>query len=67
MFTRIASKFHQQARVGIDQGWYKYIGDNGVFVAMTGYGTSAPANTCFERFGITAQATIEAAKKSIAK
>ncbi len=51
---------------GIEMGWQKYIGDNGVFVGMSSFGASAPANVCFEKFGITAKAVQEAAKKSIA-
>ena len=51
---------------GIEMGWQKYLGDNGLFVGMKSFGASAPANICFEKFGITAQAVQEAAKKSIA-
>jgi transketolase len=50
---------------GVDQGWYKYLGDNGVFVGLSTYGASAPAKICFEKFGITADNVIKAAKKSI--
>jgi transketolase len=52
---------------GIELGWHKYIGDNGIFIGMSSFGASAPAKTCFEKFGITAEAVTEAAKKSIAK
>ena len=52
---------------GLDAGWWKYLGTNGEFVGMTGFGASAPAGTCFEKFGITAAAVVEAAKKSMAK
>jgi len=50
---------------GIEQGWNKYLGDNGVFIGMSSFGASAPAKTCFEKFGITAEAVVEAAKKLI--
>jgi transketolase len=60
-----------KARVGIeaalDNGWWKYLGTNGEFVGMTGFGASAPGGLCFEKFGITTEAVIDAAKKSIAK
>ena len=60
-----------KARVGIeaalDNGWWKYLGTNGEFVGMTGFGASAPGGTCFEKFGITMDAVVTAAKKSIAK
>jgi transketolase len=52
---------------GIELGWHKYIGDNGIFIGMSSFGASAPAKTCFEKFGITADAVVKAAKTSIAK
>jgi transketolase len=52
---------------GIEMGWRKYIGDNGIFIGMSSFGASAPAKTCFEKFGITADAVINAAKKLTAK
>jgi len=60
-----------KARVGIEaaieQGWHKYIGDNGIFIGMSGFGASAPAKTCFEKFGITFENVIKAARESMAK
>jgi transketolase len=41
---------------GLRQGWDRYIGIEGHFVGMTGFGASAPAETLFETFGITADA-----------
>ena len=59
-----------KARVGIEaaveQGWHKYIGDNGVFIGMSSFGASAPAKTCFEKFGITTENVIKAARESMA-
>ncbi len=59
-----------KARVGIEAGvelgWNKWLGDKGIFIGMSSFGASAPAKVCFEKFGITAEKTIEAAKKSIA-
>jgi transketolase len=52
---------------GIEMGWQKYIGEKGAFVGMSSFGASAPAKTCFEKFGITAEAVTIAAKKAIAK
>jgi transketolase len=58
-----------KARVGVEAavelGWHKYIGDGGVFVGMSSFGASAPAKVCFEKFGITAENVIKAAKKLI--
>ena len=47
---------------GIEQGWGKYLGTNGVFIGMSSFGASAPGGTCFEKFGITAENVIKAAK-----
>lgn len=46
----------------IQQGWDKYIGENGTFIGMTGFGASAPAPELFKHFGITVEAAVTAAK-----
>ena len=48
---------------GIEQGWRKWLGDKGIFIGMSSFGASAPAKTCFEKFGITTEKVVEAAKK----
>jgi len=57
------------ARVGIEAGvelgWHKYLGEKGVFIGLSSFGASAPGKVCFEKFGITAENVIKAAKKSI--
>lgn len=59
-----------RARVGVEAavefGWHKYLGEKGVFVGMSSFGASAPGKVCFEKFGITAENVIKAAKKSLA-
>jgi transketolase len=59
-----------KARVGIEagveQGWSKWLGDKGIFIGMSSFGASAPAKVCFEKFGITVENVVKAAKKSIA-
>ncbi|MCP4261348.1 MAG: transketolase [Planctomycetes bacterium] len=59
-----------KARVGIEAGielgWSKWLGDKGVFVGMSSFGASAPAKICFEKFGITVENVVTAAKKSMA-
>ncbi len=58
-----------KARVGIEagveQGWWKWLGDKGVFIGMSSFGASAPGKVCFEKFGITVEKTIKAAKKAM--
>jgi len=58
-----------KARVGIEAGvelgWSKWLGDKGVFIGMLSFGASAPGKVCFEKFGITVEKTIEAAKTAM--
>lgn len=60
-----------RARVGIEAGvelgWNKWLGDKGIFIGMSSFGASAPGKVCFEKFGITAENTVAAAKKSMEK
>ena len=46
----------------IQQGWERFIGEDGGFVGMTGFGASAPAEVLYEKFGITADAVVEQVK-----
>ena len=41
-------------------GWDAWIGPEGGFVGMTGFGASAPAEALYKHFGITAEAVVEA-------
>ncbi|HZZ32470.1 MAG TPA: transketolase C-terminal domain-containing protein, partial [Phenylobacterium sp.] len=50
---------------GIRMGWDRFIGEDGVFVGMTGFGASAPAEVLYKHFGITAQAVAAAAKAKL--
>jgi transketolase len=52
---------------GVEQGWHKYLGEKGIFIGMSSFGASAPAKVCFEKFGITVEAVVAAAKKTIEK
>ena len=46
----------------IKQGWERFIGEDGGFVGMAGFGASAPAEVLYDKFGITAEAVAERAK-----
>ena len=50
----------------VRHGWDKYIGPDGGFVGMTGFGASAPAGDLYKHFGITAEAVVAAAKEGLA-
>ncbi len=43
-------------------GWDRYIGAEGGFVGMTGFGASAPAKDLYKHFNITPEAAVAAAK-----
>lgn len=46
----------------IKQGWERFIGEDGAFIGMTGFGASAPAEVLYEKFGITSEAVVAAVK-----
>ena len=49
----------------VKMGWERFIGEDGVFVGMTGFGASAPMERLYKEFGITAEAVAEAAKAKL--
>jgi len=51
----------------IQMGWDRYIGQNGTFIGMSGFGASAPAPALYEHFGITSDAAAKAAKALLGK
>lgn len=48
---------------GVEMGWHEWMGDDGIFIGMTGFGASAPAPQLFEHFGITAEAIVREAQQ----
>ncbi|MEH2503773.1 transketolase [Bradyrhizobium sp. AZCC 1578] len=58
-------------RIGVEAAvegdWARWLGDGGEFVGMTGFGASAPAETLYREFGITANAVAIAAMRCIAR
>jgi transketolase len=58
-------------RVGVEAavafGWSKWLGPEGAFVGMRGFGASAPAQDLYKHFGITAEAVASAARDLIGK
>ena len=47
----------------IDFGWGKYVGLDGAYVTMHGFGASAPAAQLFEKFGFTAENVAKAVEE----
>ena len=52
---------------GLRMGWDRYIGSEGKFVGMTGFGASAPAGVLYDHFGINAENVVAQAKAAIAR
>ncbi len=50
---------------GVSMGWARFIGEDGVFVGMDGFGASAPAEVLYNHFGITAEGVAAAAKAKL--
>ncbi len=51
----------------VPQGWERYIGPEGIFVGMHGFGASAPYKDLYAHFGITAEAAANAALSQLRK
>jgi transketolase len=51
----------------IRMGWDQFIGTDGAFVGMAGFGASAPYQDLYKHFGITAEAVVEAALRTLGR
>ncbi|MCR2365451.1 transketolase, partial [Salmonella enterica] len=49
----------------ISMGWERFIGENGTFIGMKGFGASGPINDLYKHFGITAEAVVAAAEAKL--
>jgi transketolase len=56
-------------RVGVEAAvegdWARWLGADGEFVGMTGFGASAPAEALYREFGITPEAVVAAAERAM--
>jgi transketolase len=50
---------------GVSDGWYKYVGVDGVVIGLDRFGESAPAGQLFKEFGFTAGNVVKAVEKLI--
>jgi transketolase len=50
---------------GVRMGWDRFIGTDGLFVGMTGFGASAPDKVLYEHFGLTPEAVCRAVKSKL--
>ena len=51
---------------GVAMGWERWLGPDGTFIGMTGFGASAPEAELYKHFGITAEAAATAVRKKLA-
>jgi transketolase len=63
--TVLGSAPRVAVEAAVEFGWERWLGENGAFVGMQGFGASAPATKLYEHFGITPAKVAEAAKKLI--
>ena len=58
-------------RIGVEAAveadWSRLLGEDGVFIGMTGFGASAPASDLYREFGITPAAIAEAARRLVSR
>jgi transketolase len=51
----------------MELGWERWLGPDGAFIGMHGFGASAPAQDLYKHFGITAEAVAAAARDLVGK
>ena len=61
--TEVRAKIAIEA--GSPQGWHRFVGSAGRVVALDHFGASAPAQTLFEKFGLTAERVVENALETV--
>jgi transketolase len=54
------SKVKVAIEAGIREGWDRFIGNDGIFIGMKGFGASGKIEDLYPHFGITAEATAKA-------
>lgn len=59
------AKVNIAVEAAVSLGWERFIGMDGIFIGMNGFGASAPAERLYKEFGITSDAIISAAEKAL--
>jgi transketolase len=74
LFARQSGEYRKKVlgkapRVGVEAAiegdWARWLGEDGEFVGMSGFGASAPADVLYREFGITPVAVAAAARRAI--
>lgn len=58
----LQGKIKVSIEAGVDQGWHKYIGSDGIAISLTWFGESATAVDLAKRFGYTAESILHEIK-----
>ena len=56
-----SSEVKVAVEAAVRMGWERFIGSDGIFIGMTGFGASGPYQDLYRHFGITAEAVAAAA------
>jgi len=59
------SKVKVAIEAAVRQGWDRFIGTDGIFIGMTGFGASGKIEDLYPHFGITAEATAKAVEERL--
>jgi transketolase len=63
----IDCKMRLSIEAGVSQGWEKYIGEKGKSISIETFGSSAPYEVLFEKYGLTVDNIIDKAKVVLGK
>jgi transketolase len=58
-----AVKARVSIEAGVTLGWQRWVGQEGACLGIDHFGASAPAETLFEKFGLTVEKLVETAKQ----
>ena len=59
-----APRFGIEAACGF--GWERWLGEDGVFIGLSGFGASGEASALFRHFGLTAEAVAASVRRRVA-
>lgn len=61
----LQGKVKISVEAGVDQGWHKYIGADGIAISLAWFGESGSASDLAERFGYTKEAIVNKIRATI--
>ncbi len=61
----VTARVAVEAAIGLT--WHRFVGDHGEIVSIEHYGASADYKTLYQKFGLTTDAIVEAARRSLSR